>query len=155
MWTRGYLVVSVLVWLGYGLYCFFAPATVEQAAGLVIGSSVARTEVRAMYGGLQIAIGVMALAALLRPALVRPTLLCLAFLVTGLAVTRALGAVMDGSFGQYTTGAIFFEVMVAGGALALLRSAPAPETPPATPGPDNSGIDPTDDVLECETYNAC
>ena len=29
------------------------------------------------------------------------------------------------------------------------------DTPPATPGPDNCGIDPTDDALECETYNAC
>jgi len=131
MWTQGYLAVSVLVWLGYGLYCFFEPATLEEAAGLAIGSSVARTEVRAMYGGLQIALGVMALAALWRPALVRPTLLCFAFLVTGLATSRVVGAVIDGSFGQYTTGAIFFEVAVAGGAMALLRSGAAPETPPA------------------------
>ena len=29
------------------------------------------------------------------------------------------------------------------------------DTPPATPGPDNCGIDPTDDALECETYDAC
>ena len=131
MWTRAYLAISVLIWAGYGLYCFFEPATLEQAAGLVLGSSVARTEVRAMYGGLQFAIGAMALAALFRPALVRPTLLSLAFLVSGLAVSRAIGAVLDGSFGQYTTGAIVFEVAVAGTAIALLRSHPSDTLPTA------------------------
>lgn len=29
------------------------------------------------------------------------------------------------------------------------------DTPPVTPGPDSCGLDPTDDVLECETYDAC
>lgn len=29
------------------------------------------------------------------------------------------------------------------------------DTPPATPGPDNCGSDPTDDALECENYDAC
>ena len=96
--------------------------TVEAAAGITIASPVGSTEVRAMYGGLQMAIGVMALAALRRPALVRPTLLCLAFLITGLAVSRLLGAMIDGSFGQYTTGAIVFEALTAGCAMALLRN---------------------------------
>lgn len=122
MWTKIYLGASVVVWLGYGAYCFVDPTAVEAAAGIAIASPVASTEVRAMYGGLQMAIGAMALAALLRPGLVRPALLCVAFLVTGLAVSRLLGAMIDGSFGQYTTGAIVFEALTAGCAIALLRN---------------------------------
>ena len=107
MWTQGYLAVSVLVWVGYGLYCFFEPATLEEAAGLAIGSRVARTEVRAMYGCLQIAMGVMAPAALWRPALGGPTPRCLAFPGAGLPTSRRAGpgpnARTSGRMGSSTT----------------------------------------------------
>ena len=42
-----------------------------------------------------------------------------------------------------------------GDAIKILGVLFSGDTPPATPGPDNCGIDPTDDALECETYNAC
>ena len=123
MATRIFLGASVLIWFGYGLFCFFQPGSLEAAAGVTIGSATASTEIRAMYGGLQAAIGVLAGAALLRASLVRPALLCQAFLLSGLAVSRLLGAVIDGSFTAYTSGAIVFEIAAAGCAIALLRGA--------------------------------
>ena len=61
---RTFLGLSVLVWLGYGLYCFFVPAVVAEGAGFVARTPTATTELRAMYGGLQMALGVMAALAL-------------------------------------------------------------------------------------------
>ena len=121
MGTKVYLGVSVLIWFGYGLACFVNPSIIESTAGLRIDSAVARTEVRAMYGGLQMAIGVMALAALFNPRFVQPTLFSVAFLVTGLAASRLLGALIDTSFAQYTYGAVVFEFVAAGCAMVLLR----------------------------------
>ena len=81
----------------------------------------ATTEVRAMYGGLQAAIGCLTLGGLLRASLVRPALLTVAFLTTGLASTRLAGVLIDGSFSSYTAGGLGFEIVSALAALLLLR----------------------------------
>jgi hypothetical protein len=104
-----FLGVSVAIWLPYGLFCFFQPAFLEQAAGLTLGSAVAATEVRAMYGGLQVGIGCLALAGLWRNDLARSALLALAFLTGGLVIARIMGALMAGDGSSYTVQAIVFE----------------------------------------------
>jgi len=128
MWTKVYLGASVLIWCGYGLACFVNPSILESAAGLRMDSAVARTEVRAMYGGLQMALGGMALVALFKPRFVQPTLFSVAFLVTGLALSRLLGALIDMSFAQYTYGAVVFELVTASCAIVLLRRVAAEST---------------------------
>ena len=57
MGKRIFLLVSTLVWLPYGIYCFFAPGFLAGAAGVAALSPTGRTELRAMYGGLQAGIG--------------------------------------------------------------------------------------------------
>lgn len=126
MAARLFLGLSVVIWLPYGLFCFFQPGFLTEAAGLGLGSTTASTEVRAMYGGLQAGIGVLALAALFRPGLVRPALLAIAFLTGGLALGRIGGALLDGSTSGYTLGAIGFELFCVVTA-SLLQSRVAPE----------------------------
>jgi hypothetical protein len=63
MAARIFLAFSALLWLPYGVYCFFDPGFLAGAAGVVSQSPTASTELRAMYGGLQTAIGALALAA--------------------------------------------------------------------------------------------
>ena len=64
--------------------CFFDPGSLEEIAGVGARSTTGTIELRAMYGGLQAALGALAGAALLRPALERPALVALAFVCGGL-----------------------------------------------------------------------
>ena len=74
-----------------------------------------------MYGGLQIAIGLLAGAALIRTELVRTAVTTLLFLTAGLGTTRLLGVILDGGLSGYTAGALVFELVCATAAFFLLR----------------------------------
>jgi hypothetical protein len=126
---RIFLAFSAALWLPYGLYCFADPGSLAEAAGVAAGSATGTTELRAMYGGLQAAIGALALAALFRVTLRRPALLCIAFLCTGLFTARLMGALLDGSFSSYTGMGLAFESGSAAIAAWLLaRSTDAADT---------------------------
>ena len=64
------------------------PGSLAEAAGVAFQSPTGSTELRAMYGGLQIAIGALAGLAALRASLARPALLAIAFLTAGLGSAR-------------------------------------------------------------------
>ena len=120
-----YLAISALIWLGYGLYCFFAPGSLDEAAGIVARTTTGATEVRAMYGGLQASIGVLCLLALWQPGQIRIALSCVGWLTAGLALGRFAGLFLDDSGTSYTYGALGFEIVCAVGAFALLARLPA------------------------------
>lgn len=122
--SRIFLGLSALLWLPYGLFCFVQPGYLAEAAGVTIGSTTASIELRAMYGGLQVAIGLLALLAVFRPPLVRPALLMLAFLTAGLGSARLLGSALDAEVSAYTGFALCIEFASAGAAIWLLRAAP-------------------------------
>jgi hypothetical protein len=109
MAIKVFLGLSAAIWLPYGVFCFFQPEYLDGAAGLVLGSTTAATEVRAMYGGLQAGIGCLALLGLIRGELAKTALLALAFLTGGLVLARIAGALMAGDGSDYTLGAIGFE----------------------------------------------
>jgi len=115
----------MVVWLPYGLFCFFQPSFLEGAAGVSFGSPTGSTELRAMYGGLQSAIGLLALAGALRPDLSRVALVALAFLCAGLGVARLLGTFVDGGLSAYTAMGLTFELATVAICVWLLRRAPA------------------------------
>ena len=123
--ARIFLGISALVWLPYGIFCFFVPSYLGEAAGVVSQSPTASTELRAMYGGLQVAIGSLAALALVRPAFVAPALLMLAFLCTGLALGRLGGTVFDGGVTAYTIVGLGFEIISSALAILLLSRLPA------------------------------
>jgi len=107
--TRIFLAANVLLWLPYGLYCLASPGFLSEAAGVAATTATGTTELRAMYGGLQAAIGLLALAAVLRPDLQRTALVALAFLAGGLFTARVFGAFADGGLSGYTIGALVLE----------------------------------------------
>jgi hypothetical protein len=121
MAARIFLATMAIVWLPYGLYCFLDPGALRALAGVVATTPTAMTELRAMYGGLQSAIGTLALLATIRPHLERPALTMLAALLPGLAAARLLGLVLDGSWSSYTAMGLAFEIGSSLAALALLR----------------------------------
>jgi len=120
MANRIFLMFSVVVWIPYGLYCLYDPAFLQEAAGVAATNETGTTELRAMYGGLQIAIGLLAVLALRDAARVRSTLWCLAILIAGIGIARVLGALVAGDASGYTLGGASFEIVAAGWATWLL-----------------------------------
>ena len=92
MAVRLFLGISLVIWTGYGFYCFFVPASLETGAGILAMTPAGTAELRAMYGGLQIAIGLLAGAGLVYASLRRTALVALTFLTGGLAIARLIGA---------------------------------------------------------------
>lgn len=112
--TRLFLGLSALVWLPYGLYCFAAPSYLAEAAGVAATSATGTVELRAMYGGLQAALGALLAAALVRPGLRFAALVMVAFATSGLFAARLLGVFLDGGLSGYTGFALVFEAVSAG-----------------------------------------
>jgi hypothetical protein len=147
--TQVFLVANSLFWLPWGLINLIWPKS--WAGDIIAGmnvydlsSAVARTEVRAMYGGLQMAIGVFALLGAFRPRYRDAVLVFFVLALTGLGLCRLGGMIAEGessylSFsvsgiapGRYNqTGLAMYELpnMILAWALFLLRPrAPSPQT---------------------------
>jgi hypothetical protein len=124
MATRIFLLLSALLWLPYGIYCALHPSVLAEAAGVAFQSPTGSTELRAMYGGVQAALGVLAALGALRPSWVRPALVAIAFATTGLGSVRLFGTLVDGGLSSYTTMALGFEFTSAVVALVLLNRVP-------------------------------
>jgi hypothetical protein len=120
MANRIFLGLSALIWLPYGVYCFFAPGSLAEAAGVAFQSPTGSTELRAMYGGLQAAIGVLAGLGALHAGWTRSALAGLAFATAGLGGARLAGLLLDGGGTSYTAMALGFEWVSAAAAFALL-----------------------------------
>jgi hypothetical protein len=121
---RLFLGASALIWLPYGVFCFFAPALLAEIAGVASTTTTGTIEIRVMYGGLQMALGVLAGAALFRESLQRPALFTLAFVCGGLFMARLLGAALDAEFSSYTAGALMLEILLSAFAIRLLSRLP-------------------------------
>ena len=124
MGRKLFLGLSALVWLPYGLYCFVAPTALAALAGVTFTTATGATELRAMYGGLQAALGLLAFAGLQRASLTRPALITLATVTAGLGSARLLGALSDGAWSGYTLMGLVFEVGSVLWATSLLRDEP-------------------------------
>ena len=119
MVVRIFLGLSVLIWLPYGVYCLLAPHALAASAGLTAVSATGTTELRAMYGGLQMAIGLLAAFALFRGSLRPAALVALGFLTLGLGTGRLFGMALDGDVSQYSGFALVFEFASAAAAVWL------------------------------------
>jgi len=108
MLARIVLGLSALVWLPYGIFCFVRPDYLDGAAGVASTSVTGTIELRAMYGGLQAAIGLLCAAGLLWRSLERSALLTLCFLTGGLCLSR-LAAGLTSGVDSYTFTALLFE----------------------------------------------
>ncbi len=109
MSARVFLILSALLWLPYGVYCFFDPTMLNVAAGISFAGPTGSTEIRAMYGGLQIGIGILCALGALRAEWRQTAVRTLLVLVGGLFLTRIAGAALDGSMSTYTVSALVFE----------------------------------------------
>jgi hypothetical protein len=121
MATKLFLGVTALIWLPYGIYCFFRPELLAEAAGIVFKTPTGATDVRATYGGLTAAVGTIALVGSIHRNVTRYALATIATACAGLGLARALGAALDGGVGGYTTFALALEFGSLAFAVWLLR----------------------------------
>ena len=108
--SKAFLAFSAAVWLPYGLYCLLEPGSLAESAGVTATTTTGTVELRAMYGGLQAALGALALGGLLRGAWQRHALFALLFVCAGLGSARLFGAFSAADCSQYTAVALTFEL---------------------------------------------
>lgn len=122
MWIRVFLLVMALGWMPYGVFCLIFPEALVGIAGVEAKHASAVTELRAMYGGLQVAVGLSALLGFFHVLSFDKALLIQLVAVGGLASGRSIGAVVTGDGSFYTVGALAVEWLIVGICIAAVRS---------------------------------
>ncbi len=112
VFSRIVLALSGCIFAIYGLMCLANPGVPAGYAGMELAQASASTEVIAMYGGLQTALGVLLVAWAWRPHLIVPALVVILAITAGLALGRASGILRNGA-DAYNLGAIGFEATTA------------------------------------------
>lgn len=120
MGIRIFLGINAILWLPYGIYCLFQPSSLAEAAGVAAASTTGTIELRAMYGGVQSAIGVLCGLAALRDEFRRPALIGLAFVTSGLFLGRVAGVFIADEVSSYTGMALGLEISLASLAIWFL-----------------------------------
>ncbi len=123
--SRVTLWLGGLSFLGFGIAFLVAPVATLAAAGVDASGAAAATELRAFYGGLELALGALLIVADLRPVHRRSGLvLCLAS-YGGIGLARLLGIVLAGSATPFLWIALATEALLALlAALSLRASGP-------------------------------
>jgi len=125
--TRLTLWLCGLGFIGFGVACLIAPIEVLASAGVIVSGSVAAAEMRAFYGGLELGLGSLIIAAAVTPDHRRAGLwLCLAA-YGGIGTARALGMLIDGVSSPFLWFALATELgfaLLAG--ICLLRGSKMP-----------------------------
>ena len=119
-YIKPYLIFTLMVWLPWGLVCIFDTQIIAEIIGVTSVNPAGNTDIRAMYGGVQLGIGLMAALALYDGAYFKNLLFTLAFLGSCLALSRSYGIVVDGSGTLYTWGVIGYEYFAAISAITWL-----------------------------------
>lgn len=115
-----FLLLEALLWVPYGIYCLLVPGALADGATVTATSATGVTEIRAMYGGLQFAIGAGCVWGAFSEE-VQPSAVWMLFLLTsGIGTARVIGVGLDGGLGAYTSLALVFEFATAAWAGRLL-----------------------------------
>ncbi len=98
------LIVMGILWVLFGGVGLISPAAVVGGLGIELPTADAMTDIRAIYGGLQIGIGLYFFYCSRSAERVRPGLVALALIAGGFGIARSFGILVDGARG----GLIFF-----------------------------------------------
>ena len=95
MFAQMFIGVLGLIFAIYGVACFIQPTMLEGIAGIVAVNEVASSELRAMYGGVQLGVGMFyCFAAVLKHHL-KSALLLHVVLFAAVVLTRGVGIILD------------------------------------------------------------
>ena len=119
-----WLGLNGIIFFAYGVVCLFSPETPAEYAGIVLPGASAETEIRAMYGGLQAALGAFLILCALNEMRSAEGLRVMVFLLGGLAIGRAFGLLLDGAT-SYNLYALVYEATASLIALLALTQSEA------------------------------
>jgi hypothetical protein len=95
------IVVSGLALVAVGVTGLASPAALFDPLGVALPTAAGRNEVRAAYGAMHLAVGLLLLAGARRRELRRPALWLVFAFMGGLALGRAVSLAVDGSPGGF------------------------------------------------------
>jgi hypothetical protein len=124
--ARIVLGLTGLMFAGYGLACLFVPSLPAGYAGMLLPDATAVTEVVAMYGGLQAAMGGLFLYCTAKTEYLRVGLTAMVILIGGLALSRTFGLLVHGAT-AYNLGAVAYELTTTMLGVVALRMAAGEE----------------------------
>lgn len=120
--SRPLLWIAGLGFLGFGLAFLIAPLETLGATGIALSGDLAATELRAFYGGLEVALGALLVAAARSPRFEQAGLWLCAAAYGGIGLARLLGIALAGSGTPFLWFALAVELALGGlAALALWR----------------------------------
>lgn len=96
----------------FGIWLALAPAHAMAQLGITLQHAVHSTDVRAMYGGLMLAIGGLCLWSL-HPERIRSGLQLCAWSYAGIGAVRVFGMLVDGAGGAYLWAGAICETILA------------------------------------------
>ncbi len=109
LYSRIVLFANGALFAFYGAYLLFWPANLADTLFLDSPSAVALTEFRAMYGGLELALGGLLVWWGVRTPFIWNGLMLLTVMGASLFCGRMLGLALDGSGGEYLMSAAIYE----------------------------------------------
>lgn len=107
------LVIGGLGFLIFGAVMLVAPQASMASLGLTVPDGVPTTEIRAFYGGLELGLGALLLAAVRKVQYRRAGLALGCVSYGSVASARLLGMLVDGSAGGFLIGALAVELSLA------------------------------------------
>ncbi len=117
------LLLSGLSLLAFGVAISYAPLRVMAMADVLATGAAAAVELRAFYGGLELALGALIVICAWRPDRRRDGLWLSVFIYAGVGTTRAIGMLIDHVHTHFLGVALLVELGTAGlAALALYLS---------------------------------
>jgi hypothetical protein len=103
------LILAALGFLGFGAWFLLDPVDPMARIGVTISGEAAPVELRAFYGGLEIALAAWLLLAATRHHWSRPGLWLVLLLNLGIGISRVIGALIDQVWTGFFTGALVWE----------------------------------------------
>jgi len=120
MFAKVVLIATGLMYLAFGVAFLAAPTRLGGWVHLGVDHPVARTELRAFYGGLEIGLAVFLLLCARRPGWVAAGLLAAALVLGCTAAARIVGMMVDRSTGTTLVAILLVEAAFAVAAAAAL-----------------------------------
>ena len=104
MITKIFLFITAVIYGGLGGWALVEPSSFVEHVGLTINSNVGFAEIRSLYGGINLLIGLFALAAIFQSKHEELFMKILIFILIGIL----LGRIVSFAFGELDSGFLWF-----------------------------------------------
>ena len=122
------MLAKVVLWLlglgflGLGSWALVAPHSFSELVQFSLNSSLAVTELRAFYGGLELGLGIFFILGALRPDLTKAALTAGAIAMSAVALGRLFGVLVDDSTSTLMFSVLGIEIVSAAACIWALRA---------------------------------